>query len=260
MFRAFAFCSLLTAGLTCYSQSVNLRPSTIPGIEIIGAQSPDFAAQVSQIVGAEQPGGLMDWLPYGVVVKNNSSQALAAMAVVFTPEMPSAFGGADLTPDWFIAPDRRVKPGQSVLVIPAAVLAQPRDLRPFSLGSRTGNLSNYQRTKGLEISIAGVVFGSGQFVGLDEHHEYEQWQARIDAPRNVAATLLEKKAGTAVSDILAWLQTVADGGLLADTDSNAIYRSFAARGLLRVYQNNGEGALYSLAENTLREPVFPLHR
>lgn len=260
MLRSLALCFLLVPGFTCYAQSVTVRPSAIVDIELIGPQAPEFAASVSRIVGSEQLGGLVDWLPYGVVVKNNSSQTLAGMALMFSLASDGkALGGSLLTPTWFTTAGR-IKPGQSVIAIPQSVLAQPRDLTPFLRGGKRGNLSNYQQAHSLEISLTGVVFASGQFAGSDEHQEYERWRATIDAPRSVAKAVLERKASGPLSDTVAWLQTVADVSSMADADFRAIQGSGMARGMLRTYQENGEAAMYSLAEETLRQPVFPLHR
>jgi hypothetical protein len=259
MTRAFALFSVLAAAFTCYSQSVTVQPSTISGIEIIGPQAPDFAASVAQIVGTDQPGNLTAWLPYGVVVKNNSPQALAAMTVVWTETLDAG----PLRPvqrdywSWFNAPLKYVQPGSAVLAIPQNMLQQPRNLTAFSAGRGLGNLPNFQRAQRIEVALDGVVFASGQFAGADTYSAYEEYQAQIDVPRSVATTVLEKKATSPISDILAWLQllSASRGG-----DFTAQRSGSMARQLLGVYSRKGEAALYSLAQSILQEPAFPLHR
>lgn len=227
---------------------------------MIGPQSPGFAAAVAQIVGKDQPDGLVAWLPYGVVIKNNSSEDLAAIAVEWRGSFnggPFAHGGGVL-PAWFNAPGRQVKPGQSIVALPQATLASPRDLRQFANGRGMGNLQTFQKADRLEVTLDGVVFASGQFAGTDDLHEYEEWQAQLDAPRKLAAAVLEKQNSAPIADTVTWLTSVA--AVRGGSDPNARHTAGMARLMLNVYSSKGEAALYSMAQEILQPAAFPLHR
>ena len=153
--------AVLACTLSGYSQPVTIKPSTIPNIELIGAQSPDFSGLVAQVVGTDQPNGFAAWIPYGVVIKNNSSQALAAITVVWTVAFggPLGHGGAN-SPTWFNDPEHQLKPGQAIVMLPQSALEQPRDLRSFADGRGMGNLQNYRKADTLQITLDGIVFAS----------------------------------------------------------------------------------------------------
>lgn len=265
MIRSFVFSSALFTGFCCYCQQVTVQPSTITGIEILGPQSPDFTAAVARIVGSAQPPTLAEWLPYGIVIKNNSSQAVAGVCVVWTMALDagplgSAGGGCSST-QWYGSPSNQLQPGQAALAIPPQILHTPRDLKPFLRGTASlGNLPNYQGAQRVGVSVDSVIFASGQYVGSDTISEYESLQANLSAPRNVAATLLQKKSAGTISDIVNWLQALDAQSRQSGADVNARQNGIIARGMLNVYDNQGEAALYSLAEMNLRQPVFPLHR
>jgi hypothetical protein len=253
---------LLFATLECGAQGLVVRTSTIPGVEITGPQSPNFGSMVAQVVGTNQPGGLLAWLPYGIVIQNNTSQDIVGIALAWYGSLhgePLHCMLADLSGS-FDSPSRQVQPGKVVVVLPQATLQSPRDLRQFQDGRGMGNLQNFQIAQQPEVGVDGVVFASGQYVGADELKEYEEWEAQINVPRSVAATILKNQTSNVpVSDTVAWLQTLVQaprGG--DDFDSRQAART--ARAMLNAYSNHGEERLYSLAQGTLHAQPFPLHR
>lgn len=261
MFRTLAlFCVL---AFCCYSQPIIVQPSAIAGIEIVSPQAPDFAAAVAQITGADPPRNLLAWLPYGVIVRNNSSQPLAGLCVLWSAayDARALRQLGNICSQWFNGPAHQIKPGHAVLAIPAAILQQARDVRPFSDGNRLVNLPNYQRAQRLEVSVDSVVFASGQFAGSDTVGEYERFQAELEIPPTVAARLLEMKASGTISNLVTWLQSLDDESRRSTVDdfSSRQYGSMA-REMLRVYASKGEAALYSMAADLLHGPLVPLHR
>jgi hypothetical protein len=261
--RTSAFPLVLAAALTCSAQQVIVQPSAIAQVEVVSPQAPGFSACVAHLVGTDQPRNLAAWLPYAIIIRNNSQQALAAISAVWTV----AFGGgplvhsASVDAQWFDVPGRQIQPGETVLAIPAGILKQARDVKPFADGRGIGNLQNFQPAQRIEISVAAVVFTTGQFAGSDADHVYEQWQAEIEAPRSVAAAVLEMKATQPIPDILAWLQTLATRrSPRSSGDFNADVKGSTARGMLNTYSTRGQAALYSMAQGMLQDRAFPLHR
>ena len=268
MMRALVSASILLTAFTCYSQTVTVQPSTIPGIEIVGPQDSGFAAAVADTVGSDMPPILKPWLPYGVVVKNNSLQPLAGICVVWTRDLNAGplgyLGGPCAT--WLERKPFQLQPGRTILAFPDWILQEPGALKPFRdpklLSNWKDGLANYQRAHTLAVSLDSVVFASGQFAGPDATYQYQRSQARINAPRSVATALLEKKATGTISDILGWLQTLASQPLCVydHSDFNRCLSGEAARAMLKVYKDTGEAALYLKAENILQAPAFPLHQ
>ena len=216
---------------------------------------------VAAIVGSEQPPAFTAWLPYGVVVQNNSSQSIAAICVVWSLTNGTGRSGTwSGCEDGFNRPLHQVAVGQSVITTPDGILQRAIDLRPFQRADSLKALSNLQRAVSIVVSLDSVVFASGQFVGSDTIGEYEQFQAKLTVPRNIAATLLEKKNTESISEIVAWLQSL-DSQLRQSLDDSTQHQSgVTARGMLSVYQSKGEAGLYQMAETILQQPVFPLHR
>lgn len=260
MRRPFALASIFAAVCPCYSQQVTVLPSTIPGIAIIGPQSPDFAASVAQVVGADQPSNFMAWLPYCVVIRNNSSQALAAITVAWTQALDAASPLHQAALDYWsqFNGSYLVQPGQAEIDMPDQRLLAPDGLSGFAQGRGLANLPNFQQAQRVQIVVDAVVFASGQFVGADAYGEYEHYQADINAPRSVADKVLEMKATSPISDILAWLQSLAAQPRGADITTQR--SAGAARQMLGIYSRKGENGLYSMAQSIVQGPVFPLHR
>jgi hypothetical protein len=256
MARCFA---LATIALACHAQSVVVQPCAISGIEITGPDSPDFPRRVEQVAGSSQTDNLRAWLPYGIVIKNNTRQTIAALSVAWSAAMdnssPLGHSGG-LMPHWFNQPHHQLQPGDSVIALPVLLIRGPRELTALARGHGMGNLYNFQRAARLAVSVDAVAFSSGQYAGGDALQEYEQWQAEINAPRSVAATVLKMKSQP-ISDTLAWLQSLAQQ---RSVDPNLHMEGSEARGMLGLYNNKGEAALYSLAASEVEQPAFPLHR
>jgi hypothetical protein len=277
MIRACTCSLILVTAYSCYSQPVTVQPSSIPGIDIVGPQSSEFAAAVPEILGIDMSGlppGMSPWLPYAVLVRNNSSEPLAGMCIVYAAT-PTVFldRGPGPCALWFTSPygispagarSFRLQPGKAVLVFPHFILKEPGDINPRRVPADEkwlSSLPNYQRAKRLTISLDDVVFASGQFMGPDIATEYPRFQSILTAPRAVATTLLEKKASAKIADILTWLLTLAPQASIMDPPAYYKFQSGAeAREMLKVYYDKGEAALYSSAATTLEEPVFPLHQ
>ena len=262
MVRFFLFSSAVFAAINGFSQQVAIAPSTIGGIQLAGPQSPNFTAMVAEIVGPDQPPAFTEALPYGVVIRNNSAQPLAAVCVVWTGTFnPQAAGPIGSWREWFANPSSQIAPGQSVVAVPSGgILSTPRDLNRYARRGSVSSLRTVQQAHAIEVSLDGVVFASGQFLGPDTYHEYEDSQAQLTVPRSVAATLLQKRDTGTISDVVTWLQALDAQSQPGTSDLNARQRGGAARGMLAYYRNKGEAALYQMAENVVQLPVFPLHR
>ncbi|HEY3839170.1 MAG TPA: hypothetical protein VGL72_21495, partial [Bryobacteraceae bacterium] len=240
MIRFFVLCWALFTAFTCYSQRVVIPPSTIAGILLIGPQAPNFTPAVARVLGSDQPPAFLAWLPYGVVIQNNSSQALAAICVAWTGTFSTkATATAIGCEDGFNRPLHQITPGQSVVAMPRGILLRATDLRPYSRGAGLGNLSNWQRAESIAVSVDSLVFASGQFVGSDTAGEYEKFKAQLAVPQSVAATLLQKKETDTISDVIKWLQSLDAQSRQRFDDYNVHQSGVTARAILGIYRNKG---------------------
>jgi len=239
------------------AQQLDVVLSAIQGLELVGPQSPDFEALVTQIIGTDRPVALVAALPYTVVVRNRTSEAIAAIDTVWTAPDRILLNAADAMFDQAFL---YVKPGQAVLASPPGILQNQRQLRIFAYGTADDHrLKNFQDPGNVTVTVDAVVFESGQFVGADRYGAFERWQAQIQAPRDLATAVLQRRGGQSISDIVSWLE-----GLAAvrrpPADPHAQETIPTARVLLAVYRSKGEEALYSRAKSILDVPVFPLRR
>ena len=183
--------ALLLLAPVAAAQQLTVAPSTIQGVELAGPASGEFEALVTQIVGTDRPVGLAASLPYGIVIRNTTSQAIAAIDTVWTAADRVLLNASDAM---FNKPVLYVKPGQMVLAIPPGILQNPRQLQIFSDGTTEGHrLENFQNPGNVTVAVDAVVFESGQFAGANRYGGFEEWEAQLQAPRDLAASVLQKR-------------------------------------------------------------------
>ena len=255
MIRMIPAALLLVLGAA--AQQLTVVPPTIQGIELVGPESPEFEALVTQIVGTDRPFGLVASLPYGVVIRNRTSEAIAAIGTVWTAADRILLSAADAM---FNKPILYVKPGQMALAIPPGLLQNSRQLQIFAHGTTEGHrLDNFRNPGNVAATVDAVVFESGQFAGPNRYGAFEEWQAQLQAPRDLAASVLQKQESQSVGEIVSWIEGLAAVRRPA-ADPHTRETIFSARVLLAIYRSKGEAELYSRAKSTVNAPAFPLHR
>ena len=253
--RMFLIAGVFALGVT--AQQLTVIPSAIPDVEVVGPQSPDFDALVTQIVGADRPVGLAAALPYAVVIRNRTAQAITAIDMVWTKADQILLNAADAM---FNKPILYVKPGQAVLASPPGILQNQRQLQIFASGTTEGHrLEDFQNPGNVAVVVDAVVFESGQFMGPNRYGAFERWQAQIQAPRDLATAVLQKQGSQSIGEIMGWLESLA-AVRRPPADPHAQETIPAARALIAVYRTSGESGLYSRAKSIIEAPVFPLHR
>jgi len=239
------------------AQQLTVVPSTIQGIELVGPESPEFESLVTQIVGPDRPLGLVASLPYGVVIRNRTPEAIAAIDTVWTAADRILLNAADAM---FNKSILYVEPGQMALAIPPGLLQNSRQLQIFANGTTEGHrLNNFQNPGNVTVVVDAVVFESGQFAGANRYGAFEEWEAQLQAPRDLASSVLQKQESQSLGEIVSWIE-----GLAAvrrpPADPHTRETIFSARVLLATYRSKGEAELYSRAKSIVSSPAFPLHR
>ena len=262
MIRLFVFTAILSAA--SFAQTFTIEPNTIPGIELIGPQSPDYSAAVAAVVGSDQPRDFLAWIPYGVVIRNTTAQAIVAFTLKWScqssPTEPLR-NCSTYMQNSFTNPHNQLQPAHSLVALPnARSVFGADDLRAFTSGGGMGNLPGYQQAQAIDVALDAIVFASGQFVGPNATNAYDEYELEITTPRTIATTILDMRSTQSISAIVAWLQTVAQKRSSGLSDGSVSLSRSTARRLLNLYNNHGEAALYSDAEKTLDRPAVRLHR
>jgi hypothetical protein len=121
-----------------------------------------------------------------------------------------------------------------------------------------GHLTIFQNAQKVQVTLDGVVFASGQFVGPNSANEFEELVAETTVPAHVASTVLAMKAsGEAIGTVVAWLE---ENGKLQSGDRNAQVTARTARGLLAAYKGGGEALLYEVAQGYAQGPGIKLYK
>src|ERR1039457_5458313 len=198
MARVLLVAVLFTIGAT--AQQLTVVPSTIQGVELVGPESPNFEALVTQIVGTDRPIGFAAALPYALVIRNSTSEAIAAIDTVWTTTDRILLNATDAM---FNKAILYVKPGQAVVASPPGILQNQRQMQIFANGTTESHrLENFRNPGNVTVAIDAVVFESGQFVGADRYGAFEQWEAQIQAPRDLASTVLQKQGSQSIREIV----------------------------------------------------------
>jgi hypothetical protein len=237
------------------THSMAVTPSTISGVGIEGPSSPDYESDVEKILGTARPDALNELLRYGVVVKNGTTQTIVGVALRWDLVTDKGAKATWVKPfEAFDQRARQIGAGKSVVALPTTVLADASHLPQF----QAGNPPMFKTAESVRVSLDGVVFYSGQFVGPNTAHVYEGYQANTTIPPQVATKVLAmKSSGVPVGDVVAWLEAAANPGHVKDAPVAVTAR--AARQLLRVYKQRGESSLFKAAQSE-SEPVINLYR
>ena len=161
---------------------------------------------------------------------------------------------------------RPVQSGQSAVVLPGWVFG-----RPLSSGSQDATdrpdhiaeLQKFQAATSVEVTLDGILFASGQFVGPNETHGFEYLLA-CQSGRSVYSEALARNAsGQSTADVVNWLSAIAGEGkrLNVDpqtgvpTDSNTSGMATAARVLIEAYKVQGASLMYQFAQAYSSESI-----
>lgn len=250
----------LTIGGSGWSQTVTVQQSEAAGIELVGPQSPAFMGYVEQVLGAGGLQGMMEWQPFTVVLRNNSSQALIGYDVRWG--INGGRGGRSLGEMSIYGADgNSLSPGAAVVALPVTVFTKAASAeQQFSLQRNVRTLAGLQEGRTVEISLDSAIFTSGQFVGPDVRGRFAQDQAAFTAWRSVDVQLQsEIQAGESFAAIATQLSGI-DGQTTAPRDWNAQGRATEARQLLKLYQRSDAQALSDTVRQRSQQPEIQIYR
>jgi hypothetical protein len=247
------------------AQTVTILQPEVPGIELVGWKSPDFPAALEAVAGQQALGQLGDWLPFAIVLKNNSEQALVGYQVLWSEDTGARWTVGGISA---YSLSGHLKPGEAVAFLPLYQLLGSRgeDL-PTRLRQEqmTMRLAELQRAGRVTISLDSAILASGQFVGTDTKGDFAQNVAAFTAWHTVDEDVQSRlAAGESFESIATVLSQTADQATentaKVTKDWNALERAIHARRLLRLYQNKGAQAVCDLIQKQLQVPMILVHR
>ncbi len=246
-----------------WAQQVTTIPPDAAGIELIGSQAPDFRASVEAVVGPQALPQLGPYLPFTVVLKNNSSQVLVGYYVQWT--INGSGGGSGIGTLATKGPDQYLKPGAAVVLIPGFELTKtPSAEMQASMLRKTSALSVFQSARTIAISLDSAIFSSGEFVGPDTRKNFAQDAAYFSAWRAVDSDVQSKLAtGESFDFIAVGLSQIANQtieGSRASRDWNAEVQATEARQLLKLHEKSGIQAVRDRLQQQLQQPTVLVHR
>jgi hypothetical protein len=256
------------------AQTVTVIQPHTPGLQLIGSQSPDFAAAAAAIVSAQTLQQIATYLPLAAVFKNASTQPLMAYTIRWTVDNKSTvdknlnplvgIGGGASSPR---NPENYLQPGAAVLVVPDMLFDKEPGLARLQamLQQESRMRPDWDTAKALTISLDSAIFASGQFVGPDTANLFAGQAAYSTAWRAVETKVeAQVTSGVPFVTIAAALQQVTDqpssGGKQATVDWIARAQAAEARQLIRLYDNHGAQAVIDFIKRQLATPEIVVHR
>lgn len=249
------------------AQTITIIQPQSGGLELIGAQSSEFQSYLQAAISPEVVRQFSAWLPYAVVLRNNSLQPLLAYHIKWALDPPRRAGWGNGDVYGVAGPDRYLNPGDAVVFVMAFNFAGTSS--PYRLASieRQGAsmLSALQLAKAPAIFLDSAIFASGQFVGPDTEENFAHDAASFSAWRPIDAQVqAELLAGEAWETIAAELEQISNqtvpGGSRTIMHWNAQVRKTQARHLLKLYQKSGLQAVRHSLQQQLQQPEILVHR
>ena len=193
----------VSAILPAWNQTVTIVQPEAAGIELIGSQSPAFQPAIQSIVSPEAPPQLGAWLPFTVILRNNSSQALVGYLVRWSIDGTGAGSGMGMVagPN----PWAYLQPGASVIVQPHAFVTDASGIDQLvkSMGQIEGTLAALRRGKAIGVFLDYVILASGRFIGPDIESNFAQAAAAFTAWRPVNTEVQSEFASGESLDVIA---------------------------------------------------------
>lgn len=261
---------LFAAGALCAAaQTLAVTPPDLPGLELLGPGSVGYEAGLAAILGSPLPPQLAAYLPYAVVLKNGSNQALVAYHIRWAidprPNQPRT-GGAETGVLATTGTSLYLQPGQLVVAIPMRILNQaPSAALLADLEQHPGSLARWSKAKNIVVSLDSVILQSGQFIGPDVGGNFNQDAASFSSWRTVYNMVEDQLTnGVPFADIVPALEQIASQqpppAPRESRNWDLIERAATARHLVNVYQRRSAQAATEMVSQQLQSPVVLVHK
>lgn len=251
---SFAACAQTIAA----NQVFTVTDAAISGVTVVGRGAGKYPPSVDAILGTDRGQWTNDWLPFGIVVTNNTSEDVVAFAArwAITDSEGNATSSIDTRSLW----------EDSTSKVPQVLAGHhPGFQDAVNFNYQPTELARYRNARSIAVTLDGVVFGSGRFAGPDTANEFSELKAEGVAAYNLATALLAKRdAGVRIGDIVEWLRRTASaqvaGSSLQNRDWLTAITGNRARSFLRFYNAKGESWMYDMAQRQAQQPHLTVYR
>lgn len=163
---------------------MQVKPSTVPNVQLIGPDAEGFREAVELLLGREPDGVLKPALPYSVIARNNDPRPVALLGIRFDMVGTQAKTYSVIHyADTLRHPEKAaLRPGAMRFVC-AEPLYTDLVLRRAHEIDRRGpmNLDNLRKTLQVQASLDCVAFDDGQFAGPDSLGAFDRFESERQA-------------------------------------------------------------------------------
>jgi hypothetical protein len=174
---------------------MQVEPSAVAGVDLIGPNAPQFKEAVEFLLGREPDDVLKPALPYSVVAKNDRSRPMALLGIRFD------MVGRNAKPYSVIHYADTLRYPEKTNLAPGAmrfVCVEPRytDMvlrREHEVDQRGPlNLKNLRTVRRIRASLDCAAFDDGQFAGPDSLGAFERFRNEREAEMAIVQEVLEE--------------------------------------------------------------------
>lgn len=239
--------------------TIQVVPTEIPGLEIVGSQSPAFLGFLDRLIDSGSGSALTPVLPYCVIIRNTGERTVVATGVRFEVRY-SANGPVRQYINYITHLDPRLphlQPGGLRLVaidraFSDAVMSRRWGMIPSISPDR---IDEFSRAHQITISLDSVIFEGGEFVGPDVGNGYYRLSQQL-AGEVAAHKAIDEIRDAPDSGILGALERAVAAKEASATDflhQDFYTRSYVqmSRTLLRLMQQRGRQAVLAVVDDYL---------
>jgi hypothetical protein len=170
---------------------MQVEPSTVAGVELIGPDAEGFKDAIASLLGREPDGVLEPALPFSVIARNDRARAVALLGIRFDMVGAQARSYSVVHyADTLRHPDRAALPPGGMRFVCAEPLYTDLVLRRAAEVAPRGpmNLSNLRKALRIRASLDCAAFDDGQFGGPDSLDAFD----RFELERNAEIAFVEE--------------------------------------------------------------------
>ncbi len=209
-------------GAKALSQTVSVKDLPESEVRLIAPGTPEFASELPGILSPwmARAGGNISMrmvdplLPFSAIVVNRSGRAIRSLTLRWASVDPAGRPSIGLhgegSRDVVFGHKRKplAMPGGSILFTPAQPESLPEMERRFGSTGIERMVQGYRSSKEVVISIDGILFDDGRFVGSGESEMGKEIEGQYAAVREIQSVALPRlERGESAGAVLQWLRS-----------------------------------------------------
>jgi len=216
--------------------TLNVRPSPIPGIDLIGPSQPEFNDIIARLVpGRDSRAALAPVLPYSVLIRNSGIRTVVSYVVCFEfARADGTKGPARIQVRDYRTSSPKLAASVSHLIAPIGGLTQAIANGRFgSVSQNEGYADEMRQFVTVTAYLDAAVYDDGEFVGPDHNGSFEQLGVTAEYAR-IANHLIAMR-GESNDAVMAWLKQQESEVSAAEAgSSNTGYRLMLQQEVVRI--------------------------